>query len=583
MPISVSGRTWSEKNINERLVYKYVKDFEISDTLARIIVSREIPESEVMSFLHPKIRDLLPDPFHLKDMEKACKRVAEAAQKKEKIIIFGDYDVDGATSSALLVRLLENLGVSCKAYIPDRIKEGYGPTIEAMQKFKKEGADLVITVDCGVSAFAPASFAKEIGLDLIILDHHLSEITLPDAYAIVNPNRFDEETEYKYLAAVGVCFLFSVGLVRILRNMDFFRQRQEPDLMTLLDLVALGTICDMMPVTGINRAFVVQGLKIMSNGNNLGIKLLAEFGKIDGKFSAYHLGFIIGPRINAGGRVGESFLGSFLLSTKDMDDAYQMASKLEQYNEERKLIEQAIIEEAVIMAESQHDKPYILVHSENWHQGVIGIVAGKLKERYQKPAIAISVESGIGKASCRSIKGINLGHKISEAKELGVISSGGGHAMAAGFVVDIEKIDALKAFFDDAIGVDSHLGEENNRKFYDAIVSPGGVTIELAKEIETLEPYGNGNEEPIILVEGLYVLKANIANNKHIMCLLAPDREAVGTKPIRAVCFNALGTQIADALLSQKPLKLSVLCNIKVNNWQGNQSPQISIYDLIVN
>jgi single-stranded-DNA-specific exonuclease len=576
------GKVWKPREIDERKVYKYIQDFSLSDLLARIIIARGINESQVELFLNPKIKHLLPDPFHLIDMEKACVRVADAVEAKQKITVLGDYDVDGATSSALLIRLLKQLNAKAEVYIPDRVTEGYGPSASAFQKFKDNGSSLAITVDCGITAFEAVDYANEIGLDVIILDHHLSDVKIPAAIAVVNPNRIDETSEYKYLAAVGVSFLFAVGLVKTLKNRGYFNSNSEPDLLSLLDLVALGTTCDMMPIIGLNRAYIVQGLKVLSNQKNLGLKLLSEFGKIDSLPNSYHLGFVIGPRINAGGRVGKSYLGSHLLSTEDEILAQKYALELERYNEERKVIEQQVLDEAIIMAESQLHKNYIIVSSEKWHQGVIGIVAGKLKERYQKPVAAISIEGDVGKASCRSVRGIDMGRKIVEAKKRNILLTGGGHSMAAGFTLSVDKIDELIAFFDESMEQDSTVLTENNTCYYDAEISPNGVTIELAKEIEKLEPYGNGNSEPIVKISKVYVLRAAISNNRHITCMLAPDKESVGSKPIKAICFNCIGSPLGDALLSEKPLTLSILGNIKVNNWQGYSTAQVNINDAII-
>ncbi len=578
--LSVTGKNWNIREINERQVYQYINEYGISDFIARVLISRNIPFESIPHFLEPRIKDLMPDPFHFLDMEKACLRVASAILNNEKIIVLGDYDVDGATSSALLIRVLKSLGCDAKAYIPDRIVEGYGPTIPVIEKFGSLGINLIITVDCGVTAFEPVAKANELGIDTIILDHHMSDITLPSAYAIVNPNRFDETTKYKDLAAVGVAFLFSVGLIKILREKKFFEGKVEPNLLNLLDLVALGTVCDMMNLTGLNRAFVIQGLKIMQQQKNLGLKTLLNLGKIDILPNSYHLGFVIGPRINAGGRVGKSYLGSLILSTDIEEEAQKYAMELENYNEERKLIEQQVLEEALEMAASQINNNFILVYSEGWHQGVVGIVAGKLKEKFQKPVAAVAVEKGIGKASCRSVKGIDFGRKIVEAKNAGILLSGGGHSMAAGFTIDMQKMEELKLFLTESLSKHEDALKENKICYYDAEIAPAGINSDLADEIKKLEPYGNGNIEPVVKISGLYVLKASVTNNKHINCLLAPTKEAYGNKAIRAISFNSVGTPISEALLSKHPLKLTIFGNVKLNSWQGKTNVQIYINDI---
>ncbi len=582
MKLSVSENIWQSREIDERLIYRYINNYNISDILARILISRNVAEIDVENFLDPKIKTLLPDPFHLKDMEKACRRAVDAVLNHNQITVFGDYDVDGATSSALLYKLFSAIGANCDIYIPDRTTEGYGPNISALQQFKNKGVNLVITVDCGITSFDAISFANSLDLDVIILDHHMSEVSMPSAYAIVNPNRLDETSAYKNLAAVGVCFLFAVGVIKILKEKNYFASKPLPNLLAMLDLVALGTVCDMMPLIGINRAFVIQGLKVMKQGSNLGIKILSEFGNVDTRTTAYHLGFVIGPRINAGGRVGKSDLGAKILSSNNFQDIYKYATDLEEYNETRKLLEQRITDEALIIAEDQKNADYIMLSNTCWHQGIIGIVAGRLKERYQKPVIAISVENGLGKASCRSVKGINMGQKIAQAKEEGIIISGGGHAMAAGFVVEESKIENLRQFLNIEISKDAALLEDSKTKYHDGIISTNTITTEFINEIEKLEPYGISNNEPIFMIEAVYVLKARIANNKHISCLLAPDKESVATRAIKAICFNCVGTNLSDTLLCEKPLRLNIIGSIKRNYWQGVSSVQVVISDIIV-
>ncbi|MDX1917354.1 MAG: single-stranded-DNA-specific exonuclease RecJ [Rickettsiaceae bacterium] len=582
MKHGVSSNKWLAREIDERLVYRLVNDYNLSEILARILIGRGINIEEVEDFINPKIRKALPDPFHLIDMEKACNRVYEAIINNQKILIFGDYDVDGATSSALLKRLFTMLNVNCDIYIPDRITEGYGPSAELMSKFKSMDYSLVITVDCGVTAFDALEYADNIMLDVIVLDHHLSEILLPRAFAIVNPNRIDESSKYTNIAAVGVSFLFAVGLISTLKKNKYFTSSNDiPNLLDLLDLVALGTVCDMMPITGLNRAFIMQGLKVIARQENIGLKTLAQIACIEGKITTYHLSFVIGPRINAGGRVGSSYLGARLLSMADPVKAYEYASRLESFNLQRKAIETRIIEEAVIIAQEQSGNSHIIVSSTSWHQGVIGIVASKLKEKYQKPIIAISIENGIGKASCRSVKGINLGQKITKAKDMGLLIGGGGHAMAAGFTIDANKIPEFSLFLEQELSSDLDCFEENMIKYYDAFISPNGVNINLAKELEKLEPYGIGNDEPLILIEGLYVLKARILSNQHISILFAPSRDSYGTKAINGICFNGINSPMEQVLLSEKVRKISIICNVKVNNWQGNNSLQVIVHDLI--
>lgn len=579
--ISVTGKSWDIYNISEREIYKIVNAFNVSEFIARILISRDIEYSQIEDFLNPKIKNLLPDPLHLLDMQKAVNIVTDALISKDKIAIIGDYDVDGATSSALLKRVLDKIGNDTEIYIPDRELDGYGPSERAIDSLISKGAKVIISVDCGITAFDEIQYSKEQGVKFIILDHHISDIKLPEADAIVNPNRFDEKTKLTNLAAVGVSFLFSVALISHLRSNNYFKNRSEPNLMDNLDLVALGTTCDMMILRGLNRAFVIQGLKIMAKRQNKGLSVLSDIANIDNKISTYHLGFVIGPRINAGGRVGKSYLGSKLLSTQDTELATKYAYELEEYNEQRKIIESNVFDEAMDMASKNLDNDFLLVHSNNWHQGVIGIVAGKLKDKFNKPVAVITFKDGIGKASCRSIKGVDLGGIIIDAKNSNLIISGGGHPMAAGFSVEDNKISELQKFFNErTISAKNKFGKVNHN-IYDIEISPNAVNIDTAKEISKLEPFGNGNKEPIVRVNGLFVLKANVLSNKHVSCLLSPDRNSYGSKAIRCISFNSFNTEISDTLLSPKVIKIDVIGNLKINNWQGNSTVQIIITDLI--
>ncbi|XVN43056.1 MAG: single-stranded-DNA-specific exonuclease RecJ [Candidatus Rickettsia vulgarisii] len=579
---SVNGKIWQQKISNEHDVLEISRSLGISDFLAKILLSRIDSMDQALDFISPKLKNLLPDPFHLLDMKKAVERAIQAILNNQKICIFADYDVDGATSSSLLKNIFRDLGQVVDIYVPDRIAEGYGPSVYAMQKIKDNGTCLLITVDCGAMAYEALTYAKEVGLDVIVIDHHISSDNLPEAVAVVNPNRIDETSEYKYLAAVGVSFLFATALLSDLRKQGFFNDKIPPDLMQYLDLVALGTVCDVMKLVKLNRAFVAQGLKIMQQRRNLGIKILSDTAGLNEKPNCYHLGFILGPRINAGGRVGKSSLGANLLSTTCIREANKLAFELEKHNNERKVLELAMIEEAIEMAKSQENDSFLFIVGKNWHPGVIGIAAGRLKEKFNKPVAVIALNDSIGKASCRSVKNIDFGSKILNAKNMDLLVAGGGHAMAAGFTVLEEKLQELQQFLNNAFAEDLKNNLELNQEEYDLDLTTSSINLQLMEELAKLEPFGQGNPEPLFKFEDLWVLKADIVGSKHIRCLLAPSKSAFGSKTINAIAFNAVSTPLENILLNIKSYTLSVIGALKINSWQERHTIQLQIKDLIV-
>lgn len=583
---SVLGKIWQKNNINEDLASQIRIHLNISDLLSILITrnSRNLEEAE--SIFQPKIKRLLPDPFHLRDMEKGVDRVIKAILAKEKICIFADYDVDGATSSALLKNIFDELGVESFIYVPDRIIEGYGPSPDSMEYIKTQAASVVITVDCGSVAFEAIEYANKIGLDVIVIDHHLTIDQMPKALAIINPNRLDDISEYKNLAAVGVSFLFAVGLCATLKNQNFFSKNNKsfPNLMNQLDLVALGTVCDVMPLTGLNRAFVAQGLKVAAKRQNIGYNMLCDIAAIDSAPNPYHLGFILGPRINAGGRVGKSSLGAKLLSTKNAQEAKILAIELDQYNEERKAIELLILEEAKHQAEEQKENSLIFIIGQNWHPGVIGIIAGRIKEQYNKPVAVIALsEEGIGKASCRSVKGIDFGCQIIDAKQKGLLVSGGGHAMAGGFTVLKKDLSELQEFFTVKFNklLANYKGHLN--VYYDFEIKTDAVNIELLKEIEQLEPYGLGYPMPIFKFSNMYVLKAEIVGGKHARITFAPDKKSQSKNLLAAISFGIVDSKLQDIIFSRKPLLLDVIGKLQINKWQNTEKIQLILEDIIIN
>ncbi len=579
--ISALGFSWAPKEYNDLLVKKIAQVYNISDILARILAQKNIDLDDIDNFLDPKIKNILPSPFHLLDMERGVSHTISAIKNNKNICIYGDYDVDGATSSALIKNYFKQLNINVKIYIPDRLTEGYGPNIESFQKLKDQNIDLIITVDCGTSSFEELKYAKSIGLEVIVIDHHIAE-KIPEAIAVINPNRIDETTKYTNLAAVGVSFLFICGINILLKKEGYFENIKEPNLMKSLDIVALGTICDLMKLDMLNRALVSCGLKIMAKRENIGLNLLSDIAGINTEPSTYNLGFVIGPRINAGGRVGESYLGSSLLSCMDENIAREISMKLEIYNNERKEIEKNVLEEAIILAEKEIESHISFVHSDQWHIGVIGIVASRLKDKYNKPSFVVSIENGVGKGSARSIRNIDLGSLIINAKNCGLIINGGGHAMAAGFTVDLSLIEDFKNFLNINIEKKMRSLENINLKTYEISLDIGGLNLDLLKELETLSPYGPGNSEPLVKIDNLCVIKSDLRAEKHVSCILGNAYKTIKNQTISSIAFNANNTEIANILLSKKYNNFSVIGTISKNQWNGFEKIQVIIKDIIV-
>lgn len=566
-------KKWLPANFDLNKQITIMQKFGLNEFLARMLAIRNIEIDQVENFLEPKIKNHLPDPNKMLDMQKAVNRILQAIEKKEKICVFGDYDVDGATSSALLCKYFADINVDVSFYIPDRLKEGYGPTAEAMKKIKDNNASLVITVDCGTLAFDAISAAKNIDLDVIVIDHHLSEENMPDAIAVINPNRIDENFGYNYLAAVGVSFLFLVALNSKLRE----KIDNIPNLLNYIDLVALGTVCDVMPIRDLNRAFVSQGLKLIKSRNNIGINALSNIVNLTEHPSCYHLGFVLGPRINAGGRVGECDLGVKLLSSTNMPDALYYAQRLNEFNLKRKIIETEMLDEAIEIASQNSDDSVLFVVGENWHPGVIGIIASRLKEKFLKPTAVVSLINGIGKASCRSINGIDFGATIVEAKIQGLLIAGGGHKMAAGFTVAAEKIEELKKFLNDKI-----IKKENAEQisYYDAEINIDSVNLDLLNEIKKLSPFGTDNPEPIFKIANIFAIQTKQISDKAISCILISSRDSYGKNSLRAVAFDLADPEIINLLISNKIPKISVIGYLKENHFQGKITAQFIIKEV---
>jgi len=568
---SFSGKVWRLHKPDERTVETFIQELDIPEKLARLIVNRNVHTvQDAMHYLDPKIKNLMPDPFALKDMDKAAERISNAIINKEKVTIFGDYDVDGATSSALLKRFFVALGVEAEIYIPHRINEGYGPNVSAMEKIYAGGSSLVITVDCGIVSYEPLAHAKSIGLDVVVLDHHLGSERLPEAVAVVNPNRHDDISPLKNLAAVSVVFITTVAVRQVLRQRGYFDNVAEPDLMLFIDLVALGTVCDVMDLVKLNKAFVKQGLKLIMQRTNKGLATLVNMSNMGSVPKPHHLGFIIGPRINAGGRVGEGSLGAKLLSTEDGIEALKIAKKLDELNYERRIIENDVFKMALEQIESKklYNNPVIVVCGNDWHLGILGIIASKLKERYGKPAAAISVVAGEGKGSARSIPGIDFGTAIAQAKNEGLIVDGGGHAMAGGFTILEENIPTFSEFLISK----AHSKDEQLRMakvlHADLVSTVEGITFDLAMLIEKAAPFGSGNPQPLIVIKDALVIRVAIVGQEHVM-LIIRDKYSVANTPrtLKAMVYRAADKKMLDFLMSSVGKVYNFIGSVQFNNW----------------
>ncbi len=577
---SVSGKRWRSRLMDDRLGLAFAQRLALPEIVGRVLAARGVDIDEVESFLDPKLRGYLPDPLVLRDMDRAIERIVQALAEGEKLAVFGDYDVDGATSSALLKRFFSAVGADLRIYIPDRLKEGYGPNGPAMRRLAIEGVKLAITVDCGIAAHAALQTAKEVGLDVIVVDHHAAELQLPRAHAIVNPNRLDETSQLGHLAAVGVTFLLVVGLNRRLREKGWFEKCPEPDLRQWLDLVALGTICDVVPLTGLNRAFVTQGLKVLGQRRNRGLAALADVAGVREVPGTFHAGFLLGPRVNAGGRVGEAELGARLLSTEDADEAVRLAARLDAYNHERREIEAGVLEEALSQADTERLKPAspLIVAGKGWHPGVVGIVASRLVERHGRPAFVIALENGIGKGSGRSVPGVDLGAAVVAARQAGLLVNGGGHPMAAGLTVEEDKLAELKAFVSERIERDVGASGYSPSIGIDGSLTLGAVNEALMSDLKSLAPYGSGHAEPRFVFPSVRVARSNVVGNGHVRCFLAD--EAGGR--LGGIAFRAADRALGEILLQARSGLLHLAGHLRENNWQGRSEIQLVIDDAAV-
>jgi len=575
---SVCGRRWRLRAADVSEGQAIAARLALPEIVGRLLAQRGIDHDEAPGFLAPRLRDQLPDPSDLRDMEVAAARLVHAVREGETIAVFGDYDVDGATSAALLVRFFAAVGGRTRVYVPDRLREGYGPNTPALLRLHAEGARVVVTVDCGTNAHLPLAGAAAAGLEVIVVDHHVAEPLLPRATAIVNPNRLDEESPHGALAAVGVAFLLVVAVNRALRRAGWYAAgRAEPDLMGWLDLVALGTVCDVVPLAGLNRAFVAQGIKVARRNDNPGLAALTAVAGVNEPLDAYHLGFALGPRVNAGGRVGAADLGAQLLATDDRVLAADLAQRLDTHNRERRDIEARTLEAAISMVEGAAQSPVLVfAAAANWHPGVIGIVAARLKERYERPACVIALGDGVGRGSGRSIAGLPLGPAVIAARQAGLLINGGGHAMAAGFTVAAEKLDALREFLIERLGD----GLDHERLVpelqVDAALSLAAAQAELIGHIERLAPFGAGNPEPRFVLLGVRVEHTEAVGNGHLRCALA---DPFDTARLRAIAFRAVGTPLGQFLAETSGAAIHVAGRLRRDNWRGGDAVQLAIDD----
>ena len=549
------------------------------DIVRQLLLSRGIAPEDIERHRTPTLRNFLPDPSLFRDMDTAADRIAQAVIAGETITIYGDYDVDGATSSALLIRLLRDLGVEAGYYIPDRLLEGYGPSGEALVKLGEQGSSLIVTVDCGAMAHEALGMAHDAGIDVIVVDHHKCAAELPKTVALVNPNRLDEEDEaasHGHLAAVGVAFLLAIALVRTLRERGYFEGRKEPDLLALLDVVALGTVADVAALHGLNRAFVAQGLKVMAKRDNIGMSALIDASRLKRAPACSDLGFALGPRINAGGRVGESTLGVRLLTTRDPDEAREIAAQLSALNEERRAIEAEVQEAAEEQLAAQHNRAVHLLAGEGWHPGVIGIVAGRIKEKTGKPSLVIALDGETGKGSGRSIAGVDLGAAIIRARDEGLLVAGGGHAMAAGLTVAHDKVEALADWLDTTLEGQVARASASREMALDLAVSPGGLTPDLVESLEGAGPYGVGWPGPRVAVGPVRLVKCDIVGTDHVRLIAAGD----DGRSFKGIAFRAAESEMGQALLhASQGRKLWLAGRVKIDDWGSRPQAELHLED----
>ncbi len=584
--LSFAGAQWRIINPDMTQVNRVVTQHNVPEIVARLLCAKQLPEEEITAFLTPTLRDHFPDPFKLQDMKEATEFLAQTIQDGKKISILGDFDVDGATSSALLYRFLCCCNQDPDIYIPDRLKEGYGPNDNALKSLKDKGAECVILLDCGITAHSVIDYGRSINLDIIVVDHHEPEMTLPDANFIINPKREDDASGFDMLAAVGVTFLLCTALNKTLRDSEFYEAQniKEPDLREFLDLVALGTVCDMVPLLGPNRLFVKHGFKRMEHTSNIGLKTLIDVAGLKGPITPYHAGFVLGPRINAVSRMARSDLGASLLAAADEEKAKEISWHLQDCNDQRKAVQAEMEREAIKQIETsgQQESPFLFASDKTWHPGLSGLVAGRLKEKYQKPACVVTyakAETGemIARGSGRSIPGVNIAEAIQAAREAGLLINGGGHAMAGGFSMHPEREEDFKTFM--AEHVQSQLGSDTvtSETEIEGLLTVQGAHPDFVMRFhDLLNPFGQGFPEPLFLFKNIKIVSADVVGGAHIRCMIA---DIEGSKRIKAMAFRAIDTDLGNALLNSVDATLDLVGYLKLDTWNGQNRAELHIKD----
>lgn len=580
--LSASGRTWRDRlTMRERREAEAIAQrFAISDILARILAGRGTSVDTVEEALKPTLRHLMPEPMTLTDMSLAVARLVQAVEAAEPVAIFGDYDVDGAASCAVMARLLGAYGVPIKVHIPDRITEGYGPTNAIIQRFSDEGFRLILLLDCGTMSFDAIAEARRLGAEVIVIDHHQADLALPEALAVVNPNRQDDLSRLGHLCAAGVTFVVAVALNRALRERGFFNaDRNEVDLLSVIDLVGLATVADVVPLIGLNRAFVARGLESLNRQPQAGLGALIKVGRIEGPVESFHLGFVLGPRINAGGRIGEAGLGCRLLMSDEAQECERLAADLDRLNRERQVIEQAAVDEAIeemTASIGMGEGPSVLVASApHWHPGVLGLIAARLKEKFERPAFALALKEGMGTGSGRSISGVDLGRTVRQAVSNGLLIKGGGHSMAAGLTISTEQLAAFRAFLESELSATVRQSRLDRQCLIDAAMTAASATRELVHDIERAGPYGTGRPEPMLVFPAHRLTYVGQAGTTHLRLTL----QSQDGRDISAMAFRAIDTPLGHFLNNQRGKIIHAAGTLSINRWQGRERVQLRLVD----
>ncbi len=576
--LSLSGRRWLWREADPAKVLAIAQRHGLAEILARILAARGVDTEAVPAFLRPRLRDWLPDPSHLLDLDRAVARLVEAVRRREPVGILGDYDVDGATAAALLGRYLRHLGCPIELRIPDRIRHGYGPHPELLRELASKDVRLVVTVDAGTTAFAPLAAARESGQEVIVIDHHSAEEELPPALAVVNPNRRDQRSPLRALAAVGVTFVLLVALNRALREEGMWRRREEPDLLGHLDLVALGTVCDVVPLEGLNRAFVAQGLKVAGRTRLPGLRALAARAGIETISAGWHLGFALGPRLNAGGRIGRSDLAARLLLAEGPEEAEPLAEELDRLNRRRQQLEQQVLEAALRQVEPQlaAGRTLLLARGRGWHPGVVGIVAGRLLERFGRPVFVLGEDDGVLRGSARSVPGFDVGEAVILARREGLLEAGGGHPLAAGVTLEADRWSAFERFLSARAEAGFAIGKPEPPPLrLDGMLAVSAIEPGLAKSLQRIAPYGPGNAEPRFCIADAVPVEARPVGERHVSCWLAGS----DGRRVRAIAFRALDGPVGERLLAGRT-RLWVAGKLRHEVWQGVERAGFEIEDV---